>query len=109
VSEAGGEVFLEIAVRAEVEFLTVGRVVVRQDLDEAIRLEGRIACAIIVNIRIEKSGDLEMRALHLHQAIVGDRFRDAAGSENGVEFTVLAERHPIRGNSPSQHPQQAHA
>ena len=95
MSKAGGEIFLKVAVCAEVELLPVGRVVVADDLDQSVRFEFGIAASFIVDMGIEKRGNFEIRALHLYQPVVNDRLRDAAGGEDGVELTALAQSVPV--------------
>ncbi len=97
--KAQHEILLEFRVRAEVELLPVACVVVFQDFDEAFRFKDGISAAVCIDdMRIEKRGDFQLRALRLHQAVVGDGFRDAARGKNGVEFTALAQGDPVVGN-----------
>ena len=94
VGKAGGQVGLEVRVRAQVELLPVGGVVVSQDFNEARRLErgvGAAAGIVVADLRVKQRGDVQLRALCLQQPVVGDGLRDAGRGKNRVEFAALAQ------------------
>ncbi|CAB0590201.1 hypothetical protein CIP107554_00691 [Corynebacterium diphtheriae] len=76
------------------EVLTVGVVVVTENLPQAVFLEQLIVPSV-VNVGVKQRCDLDVRVLLGEDAVVLHGFGNAGGRQDGMEHAVAAQLHPM--------------